>query len=111
MLGEGQLNQRVAQVAAWNLANGMSFEKLAAKEIHHLGSQPEPYFNPHELRAAVAVAGEAVARGEQASKEAKDKGDGKSLKAGETLGKVAIDDKSVVDKPGSEEPAFGTGVE
>mgnify|MGYP005858532843 FL=1 len=29
MLAEGQVNQRVAQIVAWHLVNGMSFEELA----------------------------------------------------------------------------------
>jgi hypothetical protein len=97
MLGEGKLNQRVAQVAAWHLANNMSFEALAAKQVEHLGSPPEPYFSQHEVRAAMAVAGHAVAQASQVDKEAKEKGDGKIVSPGESLSKASTD-----------EPAFGT---
>jgi hypothetical protein len=74
MLGEGKLDQRVAQVAAWNLANGLSFEELAAKRLEVLGSPPQPYFSPDEVRAALSVVGEAQSRAVQAEKEAKEKG-------------------------------------
>lgn len=59
MLGRGMLPQRVAQVAAWHLANGMSWEELAGKQIRFANGMRRPYFAPQELRAgiqAVAVA-------------------------------------------------------
>jgi hypothetical protein len=61
-LGRGQLSQKVAQAAAWHIANGLSWEKLAAEKIDHAGGTPdEPYFSQAELIAAhrvVAVATE-----------------------------------------------------
>lgn len=71
MLGEGKLDQRVAQVAAWNLANGLSFEELAAKRLEVFGSAPQPYFSMAEVQAAVAIVGEAQGRAAQAAKDAK----------------------------------------
>ena len=45
MLGQGNLDQRAAQAAAWHFANGLSWDELATKKIHHLGGRPdEPYF-------------------------------------------------------------------
>jgi len=72
MLGEGKLNQRVAQVAAWNLANGLSFEALAAKRLEVFGSPSQPYFSPDEVRAALSVVGEAQTRAAQAEKKGKE---------------------------------------
>jgi len=59
-LGRGELPQKVAQAAAWHIANGLTWEKLAAEKIDHAGGIPdEPYFSQAELVAAhrvVAVA-------------------------------------------------------
>jgi hypothetical protein len=65
-LGRGELSQKVAQAAAWHIANGLTWEKLAAEKIDHAGGIPdEPYFSQAELLAAhrvVAVATELAAR-------------------------------------------------
>lgn len=59
-LGRGELSQKVAQAAAWHIANGLSWERLAAEKIDHAGGVPdEPYFTQAELLAAhraVAIA-------------------------------------------------------
>lgn len=55
-LGRGELSQKVAQAAAWNLSNGLSWEQLAAEKIDHAGGVPdEPYFTAAELLAAQRV--------------------------------------------------------
>jgi len=55
-LGRGELSQKVAQAAAWHVANGLSWEKLAAEKIDHAGGVPdEPYFSRAELLAAHRV--------------------------------------------------------
>jgi hypothetical protein len=65
-LGRGELSQKVAQAAAWHIANGLTWEKLAAEKIDHAGGIPdEPYFSQAELVIAyrlVAVATEEVRR-------------------------------------------------
>lgn len=65
-LGRGELPQKVAQAAAWHIANGLTWEKLAAEKIDHAGGIPdEPYFSRAELVAAhrvVAVATEQAQR-------------------------------------------------
>ena len=65
-LGRGELSQKVAQAAAWHIANGLSWEKLAAEKIDHAGGIPdEPYFSMVELAAAhrvVVMATELAAR-------------------------------------------------
>ena len=55
MLGRGEVDRRVAQVAAWHLNNDMSWKELAAKEIHRANGQRYPYFSRQELKAAMAV--------------------------------------------------------
>jgi hypothetical protein len=55
-LGRGELSQKVAQAAAWHIANGLTWEKLAAEKIDHAGGIPdEPYFSQAELVAAHRV--------------------------------------------------------
>ena len=49
MLGTGQINQRAAQVAAWNLNNGMSWQQLAAKQLQYANGASEPYFTPKKF--------------------------------------------------------------
>ena len=48
-LGKGKANHRAVQVIAWHVASGMSWEKLATKEIKHLGGLRELYFHPGEI--------------------------------------------------------------
>jgi hypothetical protein len=65
-LGNGELPQKVAQAATWNIANGLSWQRLSAEMIDHAGGVPdEPFFAPAELLAAhrvVAMAGEIASR-------------------------------------------------
>jgi hypothetical protein len=52
-LGRGELSQKVAQAAVWNVANGRTWQQLAAEKIDHAGGAPdEPYFTAAELHAA-----------------------------------------------------------
>ena len=60
MLGEGNLDQKAAQAAAWHFANNISWEELNAKRIHHLGGRPdERYFTPEQMQMATQIATEA----------------------------------------------------
>jgi hypothetical protein len=59
MLGMGQVNQRAAQAAAWNLNNGMSWQELSAKRYRYSNGATSPYFNAAELRVAMELAGNA----------------------------------------------------
>ncbi len=68
MLGNGEIPQNAAQAAAWNLANGLSWQELAAKnrvELKTIG-YVEKYFAPHELVFASRIAGEANQRARDA---------------------------------------------
>ena len=61
MLGQGNLDQRAAQAAAWHFANGMSWDELAAKKIHHLGGRPdEQYFSRSEMQQAMRIGSQVV---------------------------------------------------
>ncbi len=65
MLGTGQLNQRAAQVAAWHLANGLSWDYLARKQIKHADGTSEPYFTDMEIRGGMNLATIATTGAEQ----------------------------------------------
>jgi hypothetical protein len=71
LLGRGELPQKVAQAAAWHIANGLSWEKLAAEKIDHAGgTADEPYFSAADLLAAhrlVAFAAQEAARRQEAT--------------------------------------------
>jgi hypothetical protein len=56
MLGNGQINRRAAQAAAWHLNNDMTWEQLAAKRLHRASGLSQPYFAPEEIRAAMQAA-------------------------------------------------------
>lgn len=60
-LGRGEVSQKVAQAAAWHLANGLSWERLAAERIDRIGRPDEPYFQPAELHAAHGLVARIVA--------------------------------------------------
>ena len=60
-LSRGELSQKVAQAAAWHIANGLSWQQLAAKMIDHAGGDPdEAYFTPEQLLAAHRVVASAT---------------------------------------------------
>ncbi len=63
-MGHQKLSQRVAQAAAWHLANGMSWQELAAKRIEHLNGTSEPWFYPQEIRAGMQLSRMALAQAE-----------------------------------------------
>ena len=47
--------QKVAQAAAWHIANRMSWRQLAAKQVRRAGGLRYPYFTPQQLRAAMLM--------------------------------------------------------
>ncbi len=65
MLGKGQVNQRVAQACAWHLNNGLSWEKLAAKQLRFADGSTRPYFTSKEIQAAMKVSATAIQAAEQ----------------------------------------------
>ncbi len=69
-LGRGELNQRVAQIAAWHVNNGMSWEELAKKQYKYATGMTRPYFTREEIQAAmraVSVATLAVEKSKPSS--------------------------------------------
>ena len=64
--GSGRINQRVAQAAAWHLANDLSWEQLAAKRIVHLNGTSERWFSPQEIRAGMQLAHAATLKAREA---------------------------------------------
>jgi hypothetical protein len=65
LLGNGSLNQRVAQAAAWHLNNDMSWQQLLTKELRFANGTRRPYFSRDEIRAAMQVATLATGLAEQ----------------------------------------------
>ena len=55
VLAEGKTNQKVAQAAVWHLANGLTWEQLAAKKVNRVGRADTPYYEPAELHAAIEL--------------------------------------------------------
>jgi hypothetical protein len=58
LLANGKVKQNIAQAAAWNIANGLSWDELAKKnrrESQYTGA--ERYFSQDELRAAINLTG------------------------------------------------------
>ena len=66
MVGRGEVPQNVGQAAAWHLANGMSWQELAAKDRVRSRLGTLKYFSPQELDLALQVAGVAAERGKEA---------------------------------------------
>jgi hypothetical protein len=63
MLARGQVDQRSAQAAAWNLENGLSWEELASKTAAvHLNGRREAFFKPSQIKLAKEVVAEAERR-------------------------------------------------
>ena len=67
-IGKGEVSQKVAQAAAWHIANGLTWQQLAAEKIDHAGGDPdEPMFTPFELQAAFRVVEIVTKRAEAAT--------------------------------------------
>ena len=60
VFGKNRLSQRATQAAAWHLANGMSWQELAAKRIVHINGTSESWFNAQEIQAGMEFATVAV---------------------------------------------------
>ena len=68
MVAAGRIHPQVAQAAAWNLSNKMSWSELAAKRVRRLGGlSPKPYFSRGQLLAAQQLVAEAIGRAKQAA--------------------------------------------
>ncbi len=60
LLSSGQISQRAAQAAAWNLSNNMSWEELAAKRLRFANGTSQPYFSQEEIQTGMKLAFTAV---------------------------------------------------
>jgi hypothetical protein len=66
MIARGEVRQHAGQAAAWHLANGLTWEQLAAKiGAKHLNGSTEPYFTREDLASAMRMEGEANRRADQ----------------------------------------------
>lgn len=70
-LGEERYSQRVAQAAAWRLANKLSWEQLAAVKIEHLIGLSERYFSAKDLKEARELV-EQLAAGQESAEPMKE---------------------------------------
>ncbi len=75
LLAEGRVNQRVAQIVAWHLVNGMSFEELAAKRLQFANGTSQPYFSAAEIKAGMMTTALAVKAAQEAQKAAPSPGE------------------------------------
>jgi hypothetical protein len=60
-LGNFKIDQRAAQVAAWHLNNGMSWDQLANKRIERIDGSSYPYFSPDELQRGMQISDQSLA--------------------------------------------------
>ena len=58
MLARGEIDQRSAQVAAWHLENGLSWEQLANKYIKRLNGGHRPYFSRKQIIFGMRIVAE-----------------------------------------------------
>lgn len=59
-VGKGEINQRAAQAAAWHLSSGLSWEQLAAKQVHRANGARQPYFTADEIQSAMRISAVSV---------------------------------------------------
>lgn len=64
-VGSGQIDRAVAQAAAWHIANGMTWDQLAAKTFDRAAAADTPYFSYAQLVAARNFVQAASARARQ----------------------------------------------
>ena len=64
MVGRREVPQNAAQAAVWHMANGLSWQELAAKDrVRHLDGSVEKYFSFTEMQLATRIMTEANRRG------------------------------------------------
>lgn len=74
MLAEDEVTQNVAQAAAWNVTDNLSWEELSAKNRveSKMGGRTERYFNHNELVVAQQAVAVSIQRVNENAAEAKD---------------------------------------
>ena len=69
MMANDEITPNVAQAAAWNVANDLSWEFLLTKNrVEKMGGYFERYFSPNELEIAQRVVTESATRAKQREK-------------------------------------------
>ena len=71
MVGQNKIDRGAAQAAAWHIANGMTWDKIAAEKFDHVGRPDEPYFSQDQLAAARMVVADVQAKARDKAKEEK----------------------------------------
>ena len=69
-LASGVVPQRIAQLAAWHLANGLSWQELASQQYRHANGTRSPAYSPAEIQAAMNLVAAASHRVEQQKRSA-----------------------------------------
>jgi hypothetical protein len=72
MLARDEVDQASAQVAAWHLCNGMSFEQLAAKTIRRANGTIASYFTGDHIQRGMQIVSAATLRAQAAIKAAEE---------------------------------------
>lgn len=80
-----KIDQRAAQVAAWHLNNGMSWEQLVNKRIERIDGSSYPYFSADELQRGMQISKQSLAAA--TATENDDKEPSKKPSPGETAAK------------------------
>ncbi len=84
MLANDEITQPVAQAAAWNTANGLSWQELLVKNrVELMGGYFERYFSPQQLMMAQQVVRISGLRADERAKLMKDSEKQKYTKSGE----------------------------
>ena len=71
-VGSNTLDQRVAQLAAWHLANGLTWEQLSQIEYRFANGGGAPQFSPQEIQAAMQLTAKVTADVQQKHPETSD---------------------------------------
>ena len=84
MLANDEITQPVAQAAAWNTANGLSWQELLVKNrVELMGGYFERYFSPQQLMMAQQVVRISQLRADERAKQMKDSEKPNYTKSGE----------------------------
>jgi hypothetical protein len=70
LVGQNKIDRGAAQAAAWHIASGMSWEKIAAEKWDHVGRPDSPYFSQNQLMTGRMVVADVQAKAREKAKEA-----------------------------------------
>ena len=69
LVGQNKIDRGAAQAAAWHIASGMSWEKIAAEKWDHVGRPDSPYFSQQQLMTGRMVVADVQAKAREKAKE------------------------------------------